>query len=192
VRPLNFTVRRREDVPVDESWVSVAQFSDPASARVASSRLTAENVPNAVSRPPFAVGLYYGVYYLRVPPESVGAAKEILEADARLGEEELEDLALHDSVPDDFVPPTTSTPGDPQARHLRVLMPIGSSVLFLFFAGNFAVVLTRMIDKGVQYPTFCTAAGCRSSLNALFWSGLGALVMLGALLASLGIGKQDK
>jgi hypothetical protein len=173
---------------VEESWVSVAQFSDSMSARIASGRLASENIHNAVSHPPLAAGLYY----VRVPPESADAAKEILEANARLDEKEVADLALHDPAPDDFVPPIKSTPGDPQARHLRALMPIGSSVLFLFFAGNFAVVLTRMIDKGVQYPMFCTPAGCRSSLNVLFWSGLGALVMLGALLASVGIGKQDK
>ena len=174
---------------MDESWVSVAQFSDPLSARVASGRLTSEDIPSAVSRPPFSAGLYY----LRVPPESVDAAKRILEASARLDETELTRLALQEPPPDDYVPSTTtSTTKDPRDRRLAVMMPVGSGVLFLVTAGSFWVILARVLDKGVQYPTICSPAGCRNSLGALIASGLMALLTLGMFLASLGVGKQDK
>jgi hypothetical protein len=173
---------------VDESWVSVAQFSDPTSARVASGRLTAENIPNAVWREAFSA------YHVRVPPDSLDPAKQTLEATAKLDEEELTQHALEEPPPDDYVPvtSTSSFQGDPQARHLAVLMPIGSAILFLICAGNFAIGLMRFMDRGVVYPTFCTAAGCRSSIMALVVSGVGALLMLGAFLGSLGVGRRDK
>lgn len=86
-------------MPVDKSWVSVAQYSDPISARIASGRLAAENIQSGVSRPAFSTGLYY----LRVPPDFVDAAKRVLESSASLDEGELSKLALKEPPPDDYV-----------------------------------------------------------------------------------------
>jgi hypothetical protein len=173
---------------MDESWVSAAQFSDSASAVDASDRLTAENIPNKVWRETFCV------YHVRVPPESLDSARQTLEAAARMEEEGPTRSALEASPPDDYVPVPSTSPsvGNPQARHLAVLMPIGSAVLLVVFAANFAMGLKRFMEKGVVYPTFCTASGCRNSLAALVAAGLGTLVMLLYFLSWLGVGRRDK
>ena len=165
---------------MDESWVSVAQFSDPTSARVASGRLASEKIPSAVSRPAFSAELFY----LRVPPESVEAAKEILDATANFDEGELTRLAIQEPPPDDYVPSTRTE--DSQTRRLSLMMPLGVGVCFIFSAGLFIGLLVTLNRKGVTVPRYCSPAGCRSILIGLIISGLFTLFTFVAFLGSLG------
>jgi hypothetical protein len=153
------------------------------SAKVASGRLARENIPNAVSRHAFSSGLYY----LRVPPESLDAAKQVLEANANFDEDELKRLALQEPPPDDYVP--SSLAEDSHKRRLSMMMPIGSGVCFLFSASLFVFILVTLARKGVTVPKYCGPAGCRSIVIGLLISGLFTLFTLAVFLGSLGGGK---
>jgi hypothetical protein len=172
---------------VDASWVSVAQYSDVKSADFASLQLGAESIPSEVSRVSHSTDLYD----LRVPLESADAAKEVLESFARIDEKELTRLALTEPAPDDYVPSSTATTEDPQARRLSVMMPIFSGGLFLVGAGAFAMALATVSRHGPAWM-FCSARGCRNFITLAVISGLVTLVGLGAFLGSLGRRNQEK
>jgi hypothetical protein len=116
---------------MNESWVSVAEFSDPASARVASGRLSSENIPNAVSRPPFSAGLYY----LRVPPELSDAAREALVVGANISDSDLASLALQSPPPDDLLTrePGSATSG-PRSNRIPWMVAVGVGIVFVLSA----------------------------------------------------------
>lgn len=167
---------------MDESWVSVAQYSDPASAQVASGRLASESIPSAVSRPAFSAGLYY----VRVPPRSLDAAQEILKTNENLDVQELTELALSTPAPDDYVPPRPSTSGDVPSRRVALMMlPLVGGLVFLISAGIFGMSLITLVTKGEPLPRYCGAGGCWSLLTVSITSGLMTLLSLGMVLASL-------
>jgi len=82
-----------------KDWVTVKQFTDLASAPVASGLLTQLGVPNPIHRPP-APNYRGGECYLWVPPERAAEARAALESDP-VAEDELTRLALESGSPNE-------------------------------------------------------------------------------------------
>ena len=171
---------------MDASWVSVAQYSDAKSADFACMQLAAEGIPGEVSRTSRSPDLYE----LHVPLESADAAKEVLESFARIDDAELTRLALKAPAPDDYVPSSVPSNGDPQARRMSLMMPIFSGVLLFVSAGIFAMALAIVSRHGPAWMV-CSARGCRNFITLAVVSGLMTLVGFGAFLGSLGRPSQD-